>query len=62
MYKSFDKRTFQEIWNKVCDELKNNLTREEYQEFITLEYVLTQGYSDNLVSDEERYKYLSNKR
>jgi hypothetical protein len=56
-----DKRTFQEVWDEVTDKLRNNLTRKEYDELISLEYVLTHGYSDD-DSYEERYKYLSKKR
>ena len=52
--------TFEEVWNKVAEELRGNLTVEEYQELITLEYVLTWGYDSS--GDEERHKELSNKK
>jgi hypothetical protein len=53
-------RTFDEIYDKVVEELRGNLTNEEYRELITLEYVVTQGYSNK--GDYERYKQLSEKR
>ena len=51
---------FDEVWNKVAEELRGNLTVEEYQELITLEYVLTWGYDNP--DDEERYKELRIKK
>lgn len=53
-------RTFDEIYDKVVEELKGNLTNEEYRELITLEYVVTQGYDKP--GDVERYMELSEKR
>ena len=53
-------RTFDEIYDKVVEELRGNLTNEEYRELITLEYVVTQGYDKE--GDYERYKQLSEKR
>ena len=52
--------TFEEVWNKVAEELRGNLTVEEYKELITLEYVLTWGYDGP--DDEERYKELRIKK
>ena len=52
--------TFDEVWNKVTEELRGNLTVEEYKELIALEYVLTWGY--NNPEDEERYKKLRIKK
>lgn len=43
-------------WPKGC------LTDNEYEELVTLEYVLTWGYTDNEQKDEKRYKELSDKR
>jgi hypothetical protein len=51
---------FDKIHNKIVEELRGNLTREEYQELITLEYVVTQGYDNP--GDVERYMELSEKR
>jgi hypothetical protein len=51
---------FDKIYNKVVEELRGNLTNEEYRELITLEYVVTQGYDKP--GDVERYKELSEKR
>jgi hypothetical protein len=51
---------FEEVWNKVAEELRGNLTVEEYKELITLEYVLTWGYDNP--GDEERYKELRIKK
>ena len=48
--------TFDEVWIKVAEELRGNLTLEEYKELITLEYVLTWGYDNP--GDEERHKEL----
>lgn len=53
-------KNFDEVYEKVVDELRGNLTKEEYKELITLEYVLTWGYDNK--GDEERYKELRNKK
>ena len=53
-------RNFDEIYDKIVEELRGNLTNEEYRELIALEYVLTWGY-DNL-EDEERFKELRDKK
>jgi hypothetical protein len=52
--------TFDEVWTKVEEELRGNLTVEEYKELITLEYVLTWGYDNP--EDEGRYKELRIKK
>ena len=52
--------TFDEVWTKVVEELRGNLTVEEYKELITLEYVLTWGYDSP--GDEERHKELRIKK
>lgn len=52
--------TFEEIWNKVSEELRGNLTLEEYQELINLEYILTQGYTQP--GDDERFTELRIKK
>lgn len=54
------KDEFDKVYDKIIEDLRGNLTLEEYKELITLEYVLSQGYDVN--DDEERYKELSNKR
>jgi hypothetical protein len=51
---------FDKIYDKVVEELRDNLTNEEYRELITLEYVVTQGYDKH--GDVERYMELSEKR
>jgi hypothetical protein len=51
---------FDKIYDKVVEELRGNLTNEEYRELITLEYVVTQGYDKP--GDVERYMELSEKR
>lgn len=53
-------KNFDKIYNKVVEELRGNLTNEEYRELITLEYVVTQGYDKP--GDVERYMELSEKR
>ena len=53
-------KNFDKIYNKVVEELRGNLTNEEYRELITLEYVMTQGYDKP--GDEERYKELRDKK
>jgi hypothetical protein len=55
-----EERNFNEIYDKIVEELRGNLTNEEYRELITLEYVLTQGYDK--LGDEERFKELRNKK
>ena len=52
--------SFEEVWDKVAEELRGNLTVEEYKELITLEYVLTWGYDKP--GDEKRYKELRIKK
>ena len=37
---------FNKIYNTVVDELRGNLTPEEYKELITLEYFLTWKYCE----------------
>ena len=51
---------FDKIYNKVVEELRGNLTNEEYRELITLEYVVSQGYDNS--GDVERYMLLNEKR
>ena len=51
---------FDKIYDKIVEELRGNLTNEEYRELITLEYVVTQGYDKP--GDVERYMELSEKR
>jgi hypothetical protein len=53
-------RTFEEIYDEIVEDLRGNLTNEEYRELITLEYVVTQGYDKK--GDYERYKELSEKK
>lgn len=52
--------SFEKIYNEIVEDLRGNLTSEEYKELITLEYVLTWGYDKN--SDERRYKELRLKK
>jgi hypothetical protein len=40
---------------------KNKLTKKEWEELVTLDYVLTWRYTDNYEKDLKRYKELSNK-
>ena len=55
-----DMSTFDEVRTQVAEELRGNLTVEEYKELISLEYVLTWGYDNP--EDEERYKELRIKK
>lgn len=41
---------------------QGNLTDEEYSELLTLEYVLTYGYTDDEKTDEIRIKNLMKKK
>ena len=41
---------------------KGCLTDSEWRELVTLEYVLTQGYTDNETEDSKRHRELSDKR
>jgi hypothetical protein len=52
--------SFEKIYNEMVEDLRGNLTSEEYKELITLEYVLTWGYDKS--SDEGRYKELRLKK
>ena len=51
---------FDKIYDRVVEELRGNLTNEDYRELMTLEYVMTQGYDKP--GDEERYKELRDKK
>ena len=51
---------FDEVWTKVAEELRGDLTVEEYKELIALEYVLTWGYGSP--EDDERFKELRIKK
>lgn len=51
---------FDKIYSKIVEELRGNLTNEEYRELITLEYVVSQGYDNS--GDVERYMLLNEKR
>lgn len=53
-------KNFDEIYNKIVEELRGNLTDEEYRELVTLEYVITQGYDK--VGDQERFQELRKKK
>jgi hypothetical protein len=53
-------RSFEEIYNKIVEESRGNLTNQEYRELITLEYVLTWGYDNP--GDEQRYMELGKKK
>ena len=55
-----NERTFDEIYDEIVNDLKGKLTSEEYKELITLEYVVTQGYSKP--GDSERYADLIKKK
>ncbi len=41
---------------------QRNLTDDEWQEILGLEYVLTWGYTDNEDIDDKRYRELSKKK
>lgn len=51
---------FEDVYNKIVEELRGNLTNQEYRELITLEYVVSQGYDEP--GDSERYMELSKRR
>jgi hypothetical protein len=53
-------KNFDEIYDKIVEELRGNLTNEEYRELITLEYVITQRYDKP--RNEERFKELRDKK
>jgi hypothetical protein len=55
-----EERNFNDIYDEIVEDLRGNLTNEEYRELITLEYVLTQGYDKP--GDEERFKELRVKK
>ena len=55
-----DMSTFEEIYNKIVEELRGELTNEEYRELIALEYVLTWGYGSP--QDDERFTELRIKK
>ena len=55
-----NERTFEEIYDEIVNDLKGKLTSEEYKELITIEYVVTQGYSKP--GDSERYTDLIKKK
>lgn len=49
-------------YNQIIERLKGKLTSDEYKELITLEYVLTQGYSDDVDIDTNRLIKLREKK
>ena len=51
---------FDEIYDKIVEELRGNLSNEEYRELITLEYVISQGYDKK--GDIERLMELRDKK
>ncbi len=51
-----NKKTFDEIYDEIIDDLRGNLTSDEYKELISLEYCLTWGYTT--INDDERYNEL----
>ena len=51
---------FERIYDKIVEELRGNLTNQEYRELITLEYVLTWAYDEP--GDEARYIELTKKK
>lgn len=51
---------FDKIYDKIVEELRGNLTNEEYRELMTLDYVVSQGYDEP--GDVERYMILSERR
>jgi hypothetical protein len=53
-------KDFDEKYDRIVEDLRGNLTKEEYKELITLEYIVSQGY--DLPGDVKRYKELSQKR
>lgn len=55
-----EETNFDKIYDKIVEELRGNLTNEEYRELITLEYVVSQGYDSP--GDVERYMILSEKK
>jgi hypothetical protein len=55
-----DKEDFDEKYDRIVESLRGHLTKEEYKELITLEYIVSQGY--DLPGDVKRYKELSQKR
>jgi hypothetical protein len=55
-----EERNFNDIYDEIVEDLRGNLTNEEYRELITLEYVVTQGYDK--VGDVERLNELRSKK
>ena len=53
-------KPFDEMYDRIVEELRGNLTIEEYRELITLEYSISQGYDKP--GDPERYQELREKR
>ena len=55
-----NQKRFDEIYDKIVEELRGNLSNEEYRELITLEYVISQGYDKK--GDIERLIELRDKK
>ena len=47
---------------KIENKWHGDLTDDEWQELVTLEYVLTHGYSEDETADKARHKELSDKK
>jgi hypothetical protein len=46
-------KSFDEMYDRIVEELRGNLTNEEYRELVTIEYSISQGYDKPV--DSERY-------
>jgi hypothetical protein len=44
-----NERTFNDIYDEIVNDLKGNLTSDEYKELITLEYVLTWDITNQVI-------------
>jgi hypothetical protein len=53
-------KSFDEMYDRIVEELRGNLTNEEYRELITLEYSISQGYDKP--GDSERYQELRERK
>jgi hypothetical protein len=55
-----NQKRFDEIYDRIIEELRGNLSNEEYRELISLEYVISQGYDK--YGDSNRLRDLRNKK
>ena len=58
--KGENQETYDQIYDRIVEDLKGNLSNKEYRDLIALEYIISQGYEN--LGDVELYMELSKRR